>query len=124
MKASLIVAILLIGAAPLYAQGQPSDAGKLTADAQKVVGIISGDKAKTQAYCQINGLDDQIDEAERKKDRKKVEALVEKMNQLEKELGPEYLALVAATQDVDPNSKEGQEIESLFEKLGESCPHK
>jgi len=123
MKAPLIVAVLLICVAPLNAQGQQPDAAKLKADAQKVVSIISGDKAKTQAYCQINGLDDQIDEAEQHKDRKKVEALVEKMNQLEKELGPEYLALVAATQDVDPNSKEGQEIESLFDKLEKSCPH-
>ena len=119
----VIVAVLLICAAPAYAQGQQPDAAKLKADAQKVVSLISGDKAKTQAYCQINDLDDQIGEAEQQKDRKKAGALVEKMNQLEKQLGPEYLALVDATQDVDPISKEGQEIESLFDKLAKSCPH-
>ena len=119
----LIVATLIILTAPLYAQGQQPDAAKLKADAQKVVSIISGDKAKTQAYCQINDLDDQISEAEQQKDRKKAEALGEKKNELEKQLGPEYLALVAATQDVDPNSREGQEIESLFDKLEKSCPH-
>jgi predicted transcriptional regulator len=48
-------------------------------------------------------------------------ALFQKMNDLEKQLGPEYLALVEATKNVDPNSKEGQEIASVFDKLGEAC---
>lgn len=122
MKRPLIVAISLICAAPLCAQDQQADTAKLKADAQKVVTIISSDKAKTQAYCQINDLGDQIGEADQQKDRKKAEALAQKMNELEKQLGPEYLALVEATKDVDPNSKEGQDIESLFEKLDDSCP--
>jgi hypothetical protein len=58
-----------------------------------------------------------------RKTHKKAEARVQKMNELEKQLGPEYLALVEATQDVDQNSKEAQEIESLFDKLDASCPH-
>jgi hypothetical protein len=44
------------------------------------------------------------------------------MNELEKQLGPEYLALSEATNDVDPNSKEAQEIESIFGRLDQSCP--
>jgi len=52
----------------LDAQAQQPDVAKLRADAQKVVSVIKGDKAKTQAYCQINDLDDQIGEAERQKD--------------------------------------------------------
>jgi hypothetical protein len=118
----LIVGILIVSTAPLFAQPQP-DPAKLKADAQKVVGIIQGDKAKTQIYCQINDLGDQIGEAEQQKDPKKGEALAQKMDELEKQLGPEYLALVDATHELDPNSKEGQEIDSLFDKLDESCPH-
>ena len=118
----LVVAILIISTAPLSAQGQP-DPAKLKADAQKVVSIIKGDKAKTQAYCQISDLGDQIGDADQQKDRKKAEALAQKMNELEKQLGPEYLALVEETQDVDPNSKEGQEVESIFDKLDSSCQH-
>ena len=76
-----------------------------------------------QTFCQISDLGDQIGEADERKDRKKAEALAQKMNELEKQLGPEYLALVEATKDLDPNSNEGQEIESLFEKLDDSCPH-
>src|SRR5215471_7098894 len=119
----LIVAILLTSTAPLYAQRQQQNIAKLKADAQKVVSIIKGDKAKMQTFCQISDLGDQIGEADERKDRKKAEALAQKMNELEKQLGPEYLALVEATKDLDPNSNEGQEIESLFEKLDDSCPH-
>ena len=50
MNRLLIVAILIISTLPLYAQGQQPDVAKLKADAQKVVSIISGDKAKTQTY--------------------------------------------------------------------------
>jgi hypothetical protein len=49
MNRLLIVGILVISTRPLSAQGQHSDAAKLKADAQKVVSIISGDKAKSQA---------------------------------------------------------------------------
>ena len=105
---------------PLFAQGQP-DSAKLKADAQKVASPIRGDKAKAQTYCQFDSLSEQIDEAARAKDTKKVEALTERANELEKQLGPEYLALLEATKDVDPNSKDGQEIVSIFDKLDSSC---
>jgi 5'-3' exonuclease len=122
LNVPLIVAGFLTSTAPLFAQAQQPDMAKLKADAQKVVSIISGDKAKLQIYCQINDLEDQIGEADQQKDRKKAEALAEKVDELEKQLGPEYLALVDATMDVEPNSKEDEEIESLFEKLDDSCP--
>ena len=56
MNSPLIVSILLISAVPEYAQAQQPDIAKLKADAQKVVSIIKGDKAKTQTYCQILNL--------------------------------------------------------------------
>ncbi len=52
MNRLVFVGILLISTAPLFAQTQP-DPAKLKADAEKVVSIIKGDKAKTEAYCQI-----------------------------------------------------------------------
>jgi hypothetical protein len=60
-KELLIVAILLISTAPLYAQRQQQDVGKLKADARNVVGTIANDKAKTQAYCQTLDLARQLD---------------------------------------------------------------
>jgi hypothetical protein len=123
MKRRLILGILAVSTAPLFAHAQQPDAAKLKADAQKVVSIIQGDKAKSQIYCQINDLGDQIGEADQQNDPKKGEALAQKMNELEKQMGPEYLALVDDTNGLDPNSEAGRGIESLFEKLDESCPH-
>jgi hypothetical protein len=117
----LIVAILLISTAPLYAQAQP-DVAKLKADAQKVVSIISGDKAKTQTFCQMEILGNQIDEAILKQDTKKAAELAQKLAELEKNLGPEYLALVESLRSMDLTSKDGQEIMLTFDKLDESCP--
>jgi hypothetical protein len=116
----LIVGILIISTMPLCAQAQQPDAAKLKADAQKVVSIISGDKAKTQTYCEIVDLGQQID---RQKDSRKAEVLSQKIDELEKQLGPEYLAFVHSTQDLDPNSKDGRDIVSMFDKLEDSCPH-
>ena len=58
----------MIAAVPVCAQAQTPSAAKVTkADAQKVLKIISGDKAKTQTYCEIAKLGDQIEEADEKK---------------------------------------------------------
>jgi hypothetical protein len=116
----LIVAILIISTAPLYAQAL--DMAKLKADAQKVVSIISSDKAKTQTFCQMEIVGKQIDEAIREKDDKKAQELAQKLSDLEKNLGPEYLALVESLRAVDLTSKDGQEIVSTFDNLDKSCP--
>jgi hypothetical protein len=114
----LIFAISIISTLQLYAQGQASNAAEL---AQKVASIISGDRAKTQTYCQVLDLSDELDQVDRHQDRKKAEDLSQKVDELQKELGPEYLALLEATKDVDPNSRDGQEIMSIFDKLDSSC---
>jgi predicted transcriptional regulator len=119
MKKSLVIVFLAISMVPLRAHAQQPDMKKLKADAQRVVTIISQDKAKSQIYCQVTDLGQQIDQ---EKDRTKAEALVEKMNELEKQLGPEYLDLLKASKDVDPNSKDGEDIISMFDELDESCP--
>jgi hypothetical protein len=122
MNRLLIVGILIISPAPLFAQAQPNPA-KLKADAQKVVSIISGDKAKTQTFCQMVIVGKQIDESIQEKDNKKAAELAQKLNDLEKNLGPEYVALVDALRNTDLNSKEAQEIISTFDTLDASCPH-
>jgi hypothetical protein len=123
MNRLLIVAIFIISTLPLYAQGQAPDAAKLKADTQKVASIIKADEAKTQTYCQIADLADQIDKAIQVKDTKKAEELAQKLSEMEKNLGPEYLALVDELRNVDLTSREGQEIVLIFNGLDESCPH-
>jgi predicted transcriptional regulator len=119
MNRLFIIGILLVSMVPFCAQGQQPNTAKLKEDAQKVVSIITSDKAKPQIYCQIADLGEQLD---REKNSKKAETLFQKMNELEKQLGPEYLAFVETTKEVDPNSKDGQDIVSIFDELDASCP--
>jgi hypothetical protein len=119
----LIVAILIISTAPLFAQVQQPDAAKLKADARNIVGIVGSDKAKTQAYCQIAIVGGQMQQAVQAKDKKKFEELAQTLPELEKKVGPEYLELIESLRNVTLTSKEGQEIGSMFDTLDESCPH-
>ena len=123
MRTVLIIAILIISTAPLYAQGAQPDAAKLKADARNVVGIIGSDKAKTQAYCQIAIVGEQMNQAIQVKDKKKFDELAQKLPELEKSLGPEYLGLVESLGKVNLPPKDGQEIVSIFDTLDASCPH-
>jgi hypothetical protein len=100
----LSVAILVIFIAPLYAQGKQPNVAKLMADARNAVGVIGGDKAKTQTYCQIVDLGGQMVQAVQEKDRKKAKTLSQKINQLQKRLGPEFVALINGLERIDPNS--------------------
>jgi hypothetical protein len=122
MNLKLIVAILVIAAVPVFAQAQPPSTAKVTkADAQKVIKIISGDKAKTQTYCGIVKLGDQIERAGEKKDTKKVDELSQKIDELGKQLGPEYVALMDGLRDIDPESEDGEEISSMFTSFDKLC---
>ena len=122
MNLKRIVANLLIVALPLCAQAQKPTAAKVTkADVQKVVKIISGDKAKVQTYCDIGKLNEQIEEANEKKDIKKTEELSQQIDALGKKLGPEYAALMDGLQEVDPESEDGKQIDLMFEPLDKLC---
>jgi hypothetical protein len=120
----LIVAILVISTASLYAQRQQQNVAKLKADARNLVGIIGSDKTKTQTYCQINDLSEQLDQAVQENDSKKAKTLTEKITQLNKKMGPEFGALVNIEKRVDLNSPDGQEIASIVASFGESCGEK
>src|SRR5262249_41911815 len=73
MNMKVVVAILLIASVPVYAQAQSPSAAKLSkGDAEKVVTIISGDKVKTTAYCAMDKLAKEIEEAHKRKDGKTI----------------------------------------------------
>ena len=122
MNLKSVVAILVVAAVPVCAQARNPGAAKLTrADAQKVVKIISSDKAKTRTFCDIGKLGEQIEEANKKRDSKTANELSQKMKELEKKLGPEYVTLMDGLQDIDPESDEGVEIEGALRALDRSC---
>jgi hypothetical protein len=116
MNSKLIIAILVIAAMPLgfFTLGTHQ---VTKADAQEVLKIISGDKAKTQSYCDMTRLDEQIKQAKEKKDSKTVNELSQKLDLLEEKLGPEYVALIDGLEDIDPKSEVALEIESILDDL-------
>jgi hypothetical protein len=66
----LIVAVLIVSTASLYAQRQQQNIAKLKADTRNAVGVIGADKHKTQTYCQILELERQQFDEENKKNKK------------------------------------------------------
>ena len=122
MDLKLIVAISVIAAMPVCAQAQKPSAEKVTkADAENVVKIISGDKAKTRTYCDIVELGNQFEEADQKNDTKKTDELSQQIDELVAELGPEYTALNEGLQDIDQNSKDSTDIVSTLAALDKLC---
>ncbi|MGA8887904.1 MAG: hypothetical protein WB489_14715, partial [Pseudolabrys sp.] len=61
------------------------------------------------------------EEAEKKNDMKKIDELNKKMDDLATKLGPEYVALTGQLEDIDPSSKEGQDISSALGGLDKLC---
>ena len=125
MNVKLVVTICVLAATPAFAQQPPPAGPKPTkADVQKVVQIVSGDKAKTATYCDMAKLDDQIAEADSKKDQKKVEELSKQADALSQTLGPEYVSLMTGLQQVDSSSAEGKDFSSALEALDKLCAKK
>ena len=118
MKLKLVAAISILGAMPAFAQAQPT-----VADVQKVVQIITSDKAKSAAYCELEKVEQQIAEAEEKKDTKKIEELGKKADALAQKIGPEYIKLVEGLEQVDEESAEGQRLNAASEPLDKLCPN-
>jgi hypothetical protein len=118
-----IACILLLGvlSAPALAQ-QPSAAPKPTkADVQNVVQIISADKTKTATYCKLAVLDEQMAKASDAGDNQKLEDLGKQADDLGKTLGPEFARLTDGLDQIDPQSKEGQDLLTEFDALDKLC---
>lgn len=102
--------------------GSNSDPQGDQGDAQKVVTIIRSDKAKAQTYCEINKVSNEMNQAYGKNDKKKLDELSQKIERLEKILGPEYVALMDGLQKLAPeNSKRAAEILLQFAALDRLC---
>jgi len=90
MNRLLIAGIVIVSTAPIFAQREQQNVAKLKADARNLVGIIGSDKTKTQTYCQIEDLTEQLDGAVQEKDSQKAKALVKKIAQLNKKWAPTF----------------------------------
>jgi ribosome modulation factor len=102
----------------MYAQAQRSSVDTLKSEARDLVRIVSGDKLKSQTYCEIVELNDQIDQEE---DPIEVQGLSQKRDKLEEKLGRQYVALIAGVMGINKESRDYQEIASILEPLDKSC---
>jgi hypothetical protein len=127
MNLKLVVALCLFTAIPAvgYAQNSPpsSPPSPSIADVQKIVQMVTADKAKVQIYCQLGKLNDQIAEADQKNDSKAVETLGKQIDELEQKMGPDYVKLMTALDQsqLDPNSALGKQIVAAFDPLEKQC---
>ncbi len=64
-----------------------------------------------------------MNQAVQVKDKKRFDGLAQKLPELEKSLGPEYLGLIESLGKANLPPKDGQEIVSIFDTLDKSCPH-
>jgi hypothetical protein len=120
MKLKLVAAISAL-AIPALAHAQPNVPKPTKADAQSVVQIITSDKVKTQAYCALKKLENDVKAAAQKNDAA-LEALSKQAETLvANKLDPEYFKLMDGLEQVDPNSSEGKEFMSILSELDKNC---
>src|SRR5277367_830692 len=107
MNHKFLIAVALFAAIPMMAYAQQDDpaagAPKPTvADAQKLAQMISSDKAKLKAYCDMGTLQQQMEQAEQKNDQEALEILDAKIDSLAQQIGPHYVRIMAGLQEIDP----------------------
>lgn len=121
MKLKFIIVVIAI-AMPLSAQAQKTGAAKVTkADVQKGRQDHQRRQGQDADYYDMANLGDQIEQADQKKDTKKVEELSKKMDDMTQMLRPEYVTLMDGLQDMDANSKDGKYIGATLEGLDKLC---
>ncbi len=123
LKLFVTATILVTASFAAFAQSdEPENPAPPTIeDAQKLVQTISGDKAKLKAFCELDNLYEQVEEAEERNDMKERNALSVKIDSLEQQFGPDYRRVMDGLGEVDPNSAEGQRLAAIFEPLQEQC---
>ena len=120
MDLKLIVASLVIATTSGWALAQSAVTNE---DAQQLVDTISGDQDKTQTYCDIVKLGDQIEQADQR--GASTDELNQQMGKLDEKLGPEWSALMTAYRDVDLNTRVGLEtaatMQTIIDALNTLC---
>jgi hypothetical protein len=123
LRALTAIGIFSITAIAAFARDEPVDqAPKPTLkDVQHLAEVITGDKSRLRAYCELGGIHDEMQQALDNQDANAIDALVAKSDALEQQLGPEYDRVVEGLERVDFNSAEGQQIAEVFKAVQEKC---
>jgi hypothetical protein len=110
---AMVAVFAALTATSAWAQDKaPPKASK--ADVQKLVDSIKADKAKMAEFCVYVKLQNQAEEAQEKKDTKKLEDIDKQLADAVKKLGPDFDRIVG-------NSELDEETGALLENLSKTC---
>jgi hypothetical protein len=125
MKLAIAVAACAFAAAPVFAQEKPpSHPTFSTAEIQKVIQIVSSDKTKTQQYCELGKINQQMAQAQEKRDNATLDRLGQQADELEEKIGPEFVRFIDALDQMEDESSEGKELMAAVETLDKLCTDK
>ena len=125
MKLTVAVAACAFAAAPAFAQEKPPSHPTFSkADIQKVIQIVSGDKTKTQQYCELGKINQQMAQAQEKRDKTMLDRLSQQADEIEEKIGPEFVRFMDALDQMDEESSEGKELVAALETLDKLCTDK
>jgi hypothetical protein len=125
LKLTIVVAACAFAAAPAFAQEKPPSHPTLsTAEIQKVIQIVSGDKTKTQQYCELGKINQQMAQAQEKRDNATLDRLGQQADELEEKIGPEFVKFIDALDQMEEQSSEGKELMAAVETLDKLCADK
>jgi len=91
------------------------------AQVQKVVQMVSADKAKVDAYCNVMKLQQQMAALDEKKDAQKLQALGQQADAEAQKLGPDFGKMMDGLEQVDENSAEGKKFAAILGTLDSKC---
>jgi hypothetical protein len=122
LKALIGVAVFIATAVAAVGQEEATNETPepTLADVQHLAEIISSDKSKLRAYCELEKLHDETRQAVEYNDTNAIAAVAAKTNDFERQLGLEYDKLNGLDQ-IDFSSDDGQQIAASFYTLQQKC---
>jgi hypothetical protein len=122
-KAFIGVAICVGSTVTAVGHEQPADqTPKPTlTDVQHLAEIISSEKSKLRAYCELGKLHDETRQAVEYNDANAIAGVTAKTDAFEQQIGPEYDKILDGFGHIDFSSDEGQEIAAAFYTLQQKC---
>jgi hypothetical protein len=91
------------------------------ADVQHLAEIISSDKSKLRAYCELGKLHDETRQAAEYNDTNAITAVIAKTDAFERQLGHEYDKVLNGLDQIDFSSGDGQQIGTTLYTLQQKC---
>ena len=123
LKTLIGVAIFARTTVAAVGQEEPTNQtpNRTFADVQHLAEVISGDKSKLRAYCELGKLHDETRQAVEYNDTNTIAAVTAKTDAFEQQLGLDYDKVLNGLDQIDFSSDEGQRIAAAFYALQQKC---